>query len=170
MNIISKKYNKNKAFTLIEMIIYISLMTIISLIMVEALMIVLRSNKTSFTEINIRNSGYGAMEGMLREIYSSESIDEISNGVLQMKQNSDTNIVRFATSSASALNFYEGAGTPILVGPLTSKGILVKNLIFTKIDTGKSLAIRIQMELEAEVNGITKNEWFYSTGILRGSY
>lgn len=170
MNIISRKHNKNKAFTLIEMMIYISLMTIISLIMVEALMIVLKSNKSSFTEINIRNSGYGAMEGMLREIYSSESIDEISDGVLQMKQNSGANIVRFATSSASALNFYEGSGTPILLGPLTSKDVLVKNLIFTKIDTGKSLAVRIQMELEAEVNGITKNEWFYSTGILRGSY
>lgn len=170
MNIISRKHNKNKAFTLIEMMIYISLMTIISLIMVEALMIVLKSNKSSFTEINIRNSGYGAMEGMLREIYSSESIDEISDGVLQMKQNSGANIVRFATSSASALNFYEGSGTPILLGPLTSRDVLVKNLIFTKIDTGKSLAVRIQMELEAEVNGITKNEWFYSTGILRGSY
>jgi competence protein ComGC len=165
-----KKQNKKTGFTLVEMIIYIALMTTISLVMVEALMVVLRSNKNSFTEINIRNSGYGAMEGMLREIHSSESIDEISSGVLEMKQNSGTNIVRFATSSASALNFYEGSGTPTLIGPLTSKGVSVKNLLFTEINTGKSLAVRIQMQLEANVNGITKSEWFYSAAILRGSY
>jgi len=165
-----KKQNKTEGFTLIEMLIYVALMTTVTLIMVQSLVVVLKSNRSSFAEANIRNSGYSAMEGMLREIYSSESIDQASSGILQMKQNAGTNIVRFATSSSLALNFYEGASTPTLIGPLTSRGVLVKNLIFTQINTGKSLAVRIQMELGAIIDGQAKSEWFYSTAILRGSY
>ncbi|MFH1455081.1 MAG: prepilin-type N-terminal cleavage/methylation domain-containing protein [bacterium] len=168
----SFNFNKkdNFGFTLVEMLIYVALMTLITLVIVQALIVVLKSNRGSFAEVNLRNSGYSAMEGMLREIYSSESIDQVSGGILQMKQNSGANIVKFATSSSSVLNFYEGAGTPILVGPLTSKNILVKSLIFTQINTGKSLAVRIQMKLETTVNEQTKGEWFYGTAILRGSY
>jgi hypothetical protein len=141
-----------------------------TIIVTQSLVAVLKSNRGSFAEVNIRNSGYSAMEGILREIRSSESIDQATNGILQIKQNGGLNTVKFATSSNLTLNFYEGSSTPILVGPLTSKNILVKNLIFTKINTGKSLAVRIQMQLEISVNGITKSEWFYSTAILRGSY
>jgi Tfp pilus assembly protein PilE len=162
--------NLAHGFTLVEMIIYLALMTIITLVVVQSLIVVLKSNRSSFAEANLRNSGYSAMEGILREIYASESIDQISGGILQMKQGGGTNIVKFATSSSLALNFYEGAGTPTLAGPLTSKNILVKSLTFTQINTGKSLAVRIQMKLETTVNNITKSEWFYSTGILRGSY
>jgi competence protein ComGC len=163
-----QKNSEGTGFTLVEMLIYVALMTIITIIIVQVLMVVLKSNKISFAEINIRNSGYTAMEGMLREIYASENIATTSSGVLEMNQG--TNIVRFAVLSDLSLNFYEGAGTPILVGPLTSKGILVKSLIFTPINTGKSKAIRIQMQLESTINDQTKSNWFYGTAILRGSY
>ncbi len=159
-----------KGFTLVEMLIYVALMALITVIVTQSFVVVLKSNRISFAEINLRNSGYSAMEGMLREIYASESIATTSAGVLQMNQNGSANIVKFATSSSSALNFYEGSGTPVLVGPLTSKKVSVKNLIFTPINTGKSHAVKIQMQLESAVNGVTKSEWFYSTAILRGSY
>lgn len=176
LNIGNKKniYGKNKfcfGFTLVEMLIYIALMTLITLVMVQSFILVLKANRTSITEVNIRNSGYSAMEGMLREIYASDGIYTTSAGVLQMTQSGGTNNVKFATSSSNILNFYEGASNPpTLVGPLTSKDIVVKSLIFTPIYTGKSSAVRIQMQLSTTVNGITKTEWFYSTAILRGSY
>ena len=164
-----QKINK-KGFTLIEMLIYVGLMAVITLVIAQSLIVVLRSNRTSFAEINIRNAGYSAMEEILRQIYLSETVDQAGDGVLEMKQNSGKNVVKFLVSPDLVLNLYEGSSTPILVGPLTSKGVLVKNLIFTKIDTGKSLAIKIQMELETSVDNQIKDEWFNSTAILRGSY
>ncbi|MFA5651769.1 MAG: prepilin-type N-terminal cleavage/methylation domain-containing protein [Candidatus Paceibacterota bacterium] len=166
------KQNNNLGFTLVEMMIYVALMTIITLVVVQSLIVVLKSNRTSFAEINLRNAGYSAMESMLREIYASDSITTAS-GILQMNQG--TNIVKFATSTLSSasttLYFYEGVGTPVpTIGPLTSKSVLVKSLTFTKISTGKSYAVKIQMGLETTVNGITKSETFQSTAILRGSY
>jgi type II secretory pathway pseudopilin PulG len=161
--------DRKSGFTLVEMIMYLSLMAIITLVIVQSLVAVLKSNRGAFADINLRNAGYSAMEGMLREIYSSDSVT-LASDELQMTQG--TNIVKFATSTSATttLYFYEGVGTPVSVGPLTSKGITVKSLIFTKINTGKSQAVRIQMKLETTVNNITKSEWFYSTGILRGSY
>lgn len=157
-------------FTLIEMLIYVALMTTVMLVIVQSLIVVLKSNRNSFAEVNLRNSGYSAMETMLREIYLSESVDQTSDGILEMRQNSGANIVKFATSSDSVLNFYEGSSTPVFIGPLTSKGVLVKDLIFTQINTSKSLAVKIEMKLETAVDEQTKSEWFYSTAILRGSY
>ncbi len=163
-----------RGFTMVEMLVYLALMTIITLTVVQSLIVVLKSNRTSFAEVNLRNAGYSAMEGILREIYSSESIDLPTNSgsLLQMVQNNSATVVRFSTSSTGVLNLYEGSSssTAVFIGPLTSKGITVKSLTFTKTNTGKSLAIRIQMRLETTVNGITKSEWFYGTGILRGSY
>lgn len=162
-------YKNNRGFTLVEMILYLALMSIIALIIVQSLVAVLKSNRGAFADINLRNAGYSAMEGMLREIYSSDNITT-SGSSLQMTQG--TNIVLFATSTQASTTLYysEGVGAPVTVGPLTSKGVAVKSLTFTKINTGKSLAVRIQMKLETTVNGVTRSEWFYGTGILRGSY
>lgn len=167
-----RKFNQknNNGFTLIEMVVYIALMTVILLAIIQSLITVLKSGQISFAEINIRNSGYSAMERMIREISSSENIIQISNGSLELSKDNGGSFVKFEISPDNILNFYEGSGTPIFIGPLTLKSINVKNLIFNKIDTGKSLAVRIQMELETIVKGQTKNEWFYSTAILRGSY
>jgi len=151
-------------FTLVEMMIYVALMTIITLVVVQSLMVVLKSNRISFAEVNLRNSGYSAMEALIREINSSDSITAAS-GILVMSQ--ETNIVTFSTSSSGVLNFTDINGN---VGPLTSKNIIVKSLAFTKINTGRSEAVRIQMTLQTTVGGIVKSEDFQTTAILRGSY
>jgi type II secretory pathway pseudopilin PulG len=169
---IKKYFKKNSAFTLVEMMIYVALMALIALVVVQSLIVVLKSNRGSFAEINLRNAGYSAMEGIVREIHSSDKILTTSNAILQMYQNGGAHLVKFATSSNSALNFYQGASTSTLslVGPLTSKNILVKNLTFSPINTGRSYAVRIQMQLTTTADNQTKSAWFYDTAILRGSY
>ena len=131
------KNQNNNGFTLIEMMIYLSLMTLITLVVIQSMVVVLRSNRNSFADTNIRNAGYGAMEGMVREIRASDSIATTSDGVLIMNQSNPTaNIVQFSISSDSELNFYGGISTStmVLIGPLTPKDVLVKNLIFTPIN------------------------------------
>lgn len=171
---------KNSGFTLVEMIIYIAIMTVITIALVRSLMVVFNSNRASFADSNIRNSAYSAMENMIREIRGSQSIDMVNSvlypsqaGILQLNQvdtNGNPYIVRFSTSSLLALNFSEGSTTVSLVGPITLNGTKVMNLIFTPINTGNSQAIRIAMNLSATVNGQTRNQWFYDTVILRDSY
>lgn len=165
-----KKILTKKGFTLVEMLVYVALMTSISLIVVQSVVVVLKSNRTSFAEANLRNAGYSAMEAMIGEIRLSETIDQASDGILQMRQDNGGNIVRFATSSDMTLNFYEGSVSPSLIGPITTKNVQVKQLIFDQINSGKSLAVKIKMQLETVVDDQIKTEWFYSTVVLRGSY
>jgi len=164
--------SNTKGFTLVEMMIYLSLMTIIAIVIVHTLVVVLKSNRNSFTENIIRNAGYGAMEAMNRGIHGSDNILVISSGMLQMSQINPTKIVQFSTSSEGRLNLYEGlvSNNLSLLGPLTSKDVVVKSLIFKPISTLKSKAVRIEMNLTTTVDNQTKSEWFYNTVILRGSY
>lgn len=171
--------NKN-GFTLVEMVIYLAIMIVITIALVRSLVIVFNSNRTSFADSNLRNSAYSAMENMVREIRGSQSIDTVNSvlypsqtGALQLNQvdaSGNPYIVRFFTSSSLALNMSEGSTTASLVGPITLNGTKVMNLIFTPINTGNSQAVRIQMNLSATANGITKTDWFYDTVILRDSY
>lgn len=181
MKIFLKKNHRYKGgFTLVEMIIYLAIMTVITIALIRSLVIVLNSNRASFADSNIRNSAYSAMENMVREIRGSQSIDTVNSvlypsqtGILQLNQvdtSGNPYIVRFSTSSSLALNFSEGSTTPALAGPITLNGTKVMNLIFTKINTGNSQAVRIQMNLSATVNGQTRTQWFYDTVILRDSY
>lgn len=181
MNIFfQKKQKDNRGFTLVEMIIYLAIMTVITLALVQSLVVVFNSNSTSFADSNLRNSAYSAMEYMIREIRGAQSIDMVnsvlypsSSGILQLNLvdgSGNPYVVKFSTSSASALNFSQGSTTASFVGPVTLNGTKVTSLIFTPINTGNSQAVRIQMNLSASANGMTKTNWFYDTVILRDSY
>ena len=163
---ILKQKKQNNAFTLVEMLIYTALMAVITLVIVQSLTVLLKSNRGSFADINLRNSGYSAMEAITREIQASESVEQYSGGILSMRQDNGATTVTFSTSSGGILNLSKNSS----VGPVTLKGVRVSSLFFNKIDTGKSTAVRIQMELETDVNNLTKSEWFYGTAVLRGSY
>src|ERR1035437_162291 len=93
--ILNMKYRKisQRAFTLVEMIIYIGIMSIITIALTQSLVLVFKSNRVSFADANIRNSAYSAMEAMIREIRSSQSVDMASSvlypsstGILQLNQ------------------------------------------------------------------------------------
>jgi len=175
-----QKNTARRGFTLVEMIIYLAIMTVITVALVRSLVVVFASNRASFADSNIRNSAYSAMENMVREIRGSQSIDTVNSvlypsqsGVLQLNQvdaSGNPYIVKFATTSSLALGMSKGSTTPAFVGPITANGTKVLNLIFTPINTGRSQAVRIQMNLSASANGLTKTQWFYDTAVLRDSY
>ncbi len=167
------KQKKIQGFTLVEMMIYLALMTIIAVVIVQSIVIVLKSNRKGFAESNLRNAAYSALEAIVRELHASDSIIIATDGLLQLNQtNPIVNIVQFSTSSDARLNLFEGGSTSTLsyLGPLISKDVIVKSLIFFPINTGKSQAVKIQMNLTTTVDGQTKSEWFYDTAILKGSY
>ncbi|MBU6370675.1 MAG: prepilin-type N-terminal cleavage/methylation domain-containing protein [Patescibacteria group bacterium] len=177
-----KKFFKQKhsGFTLVEMVIYLALMTAISIVLVRSLVLVFNSNRAAFAEMNLRNAAYSAMENMVREIRGSISIDSADStlypsqaGILALNQtdgNGNPIVVEFATSSSGALDISRGAAPPALVGPVTGNGAQVAALVFTPITTKNSTAVRIALELSASVNGATQTQWFYDTAILRNSY
>ena len=55
-------------------------------------------------------------------------------------------------------------------GKLTSSSTPVSNLVFTEINTGNSLAVKINMSLQTFKDKATTTENFETVYVLRGSY
>ena len=177
-NIFNRKKSSGKfltGFALAEMLVYISIMTVISIAMIDVIVVVTRTSKQSYTYNNIKNSAISGLERVVRDTKSAISIDmgqsvlNSSNGVLFLNsKDSDGNdkTIKFYLNSQTLKVDVNGS----YVGPLTLRDTRVLSLIFTPIDTGNSKAIRIKMVIEGGAPGFVKNENFYSSVILRGSY
>ena len=103
------KQKNIQGFTLVEMMIYLALMTVIAVVIVQSIVVVLKSNRKGFAESNLRNAAYSAFERMVREIHASDSIIIASSSLLQLNQSNPTvNFVQFSTSGDGRLNLSEG--------------------------------------------------------------
>jgi hypothetical protein len=175
MNIFLFKKNNSKrkkakllmGFSLVEMLVYLGTMVVITITLVQSFIVVLKSNRVSFADSVLRNSGYLIMENVIREIRSSKDIGQCSSGVIQLIQ--DNNIVSFSIIN-NLLKLSEGSPTLIDKGFLNSKGTEVTSISCDSINTTKSKAIKIKLILKTKIGGQEKSESFYSTVILRGSY
>lgn len=149
-------------FSLVEMLVYLGIMVVITITLVQSFIVVLKSNKVSFADSVLRNSGYLIMENIIREARSSENIQ--CNSGIQFIQGG--NLILFSISN----NLLKLSENSVDKGFLNSKGTEVLLLSCIPINTGKSKAVKIKLILNTEIGGQEKNESFYSTVILRGSY
>ena len=122
----------------------------------------------------ISDSSANAFERMGREIRNSESIDTgnstfgVSPGVLTLNSTDESGSItrEFYVLDGRVRVKEDGVDT----GPLTVESVEVVSLVFTRIVSDISEAVKIEMTLEV-VNGVdTKSENFYLTVVLRGSY
>jgi len=170
MIIFPNNTKKGKGFSLVEMVIYLSIMTVITLVIVQSIVIILRSNKQSFNNNVIENSAVSVLERIKRETRRAREVDllnsNLSLGQLQMnvfEEDGNLSTAKIVLDEHGKVEVYEG-GT--LMGPLTVSGATVTTLSFTLIQTEKSEAIRTTLVIKSG----DKTGTFYSTEILRGSY
>jgi len=177
MNIFFSKKNK-KGFALVEMMVYLAIMTVVTIAMVNVVIVVIKSNKESFIDNNIKNSALSGLERIVRETRSASNIDygqsvfNNSNGVLVLNstdQSGNPEVIKFYINSQILKVDVSGA-SPSTGGILTLKGTRVTSLIFKPINTSNSKAVKIEMVIESGEPSSVKTENFYSTVILRGSY
>lgn len=176
-----KKLKSNQfGFSLIEVIVYVGLFSLISTTTIAMLF----QTVTAFTNLrisrDINDSAVKIMERMTRDIRSANSIDQ-SNSIF------DTNPGKLTieTMSASgtpmtiqyvmvgnALHLYEGASVPSLVdrGSLLSSQTSISGVLFSYIGSGTTEAIKIDLHITASRAKNSATEHFYDTIILRGSY
>jgi type II secretory pathway pseudopilin PulG len=164
----TKKHTKG--FSLVEMVVYVSILAVVFVIVVNTLLIVSRSYSSIKISLDINNSATVSMERIISEIRKANSVNLVQSTF-------DSNPGRLV------LNTVDNVGLPLIVdfyleddtlklkegglfsGDLTD-GVDVTNLVFRRISNDTSEAVKIEMELS---NG-SKNKVFYNTAVLRGSY
>lgn len=161
--------------SLIETLIYVSILVVIITVLIASLVVLARSYRQVSVSQTLESSALLALDRITSTLRSGESIDLInttlnsSAGVLTINARSTSSapyVARFFVSNGVVYMSING----VTEGQLTSSSTQVISLMFRHIDTPVSDAIRTEITIEADVNGETKTENFYTTTILKNSY
>ncbi|MCX6701944.1 MAG: prepilin-type N-terminal cleavage/methylation domain-containing protein [Candidatus Zambryskibacteria bacterium] len=166
---------KNKGFSLVEMLLYISILTVILTVIANALYSLNRSYRVIQSAEIIESSAITSLDRMVREIRDASSVDNLqstfntSPGVLTLNTTDDSGAnmtIQFFVSNQIVRVKENGVD----IGPLTDFSTRVTNLVFRFITTAQSKALKIEMTIESGQGLNYKSKKFYSTAVLRGSY
>jgi Tfp pilus assembly protein PilW len=164
-----------KGMTLVEMLVYTTLFVIIAGSVVYTLIALGGAYRSLQSSQAISSSAQVALERMTRDIRSSTSVDlgvstlGSSPGTLQLNTldiNGNPTTVRFSVSG-DVLRVSEAG---VDQGPLTVASAEVTSLVFRRIATLKSEAVKIEMTIGSGEGPAHAEKTFYSTVVLRGSY
>jgi Tfp pilus assembly protein PilE len=164
-----------KGFSLVEMIVYIAILTLLVGVMLASLRSVVVTYRHIKISRAIETSALTALERITREIKNGQSIT-LAQSVFGTASSSITIVGKDTLETAKTSYIYLQNGVlkiregGVEKGQLTSSTTQVTNFTLRLVDQTASDAIKIEMSLQAGAGDFIKNETFYSTAILRGSY
>lgn len=153
------------------MLVYVALLTIILIALVNMLLGMSRAYGFLKLSRHLQTSAIVAVDRIVRDVRNAQSINvagstfDSSPGVLTINTTTLAGV-------AQTFQYYISGGVihvkqdGVDLGPLTLPDVTVDSLIFRKIETGISQAVKIEMTLTAG----TRTANFYDTAILRSSY
>ncbi len=164
------KSNYTKGYSLIELLVYITLFITISLVVMQSLLYAMKTYSNARTYRSIQQNAELAMERITREIRQADTISVTGNvfgsspGTLVISGIND-----LGNSFTDSITVAGGAvqiTTNSVASTLTSSEVIVNDLTFWNISAAASDAIKLKMTLSTtRPPVITKS--FYTTVILR---
>lgn len=174
-SIFNIQYSARRGFTMVEMVIYIAFFAMLSVLSVNATILVMKSFYTLRITQNISQSATTAMERMSREIRNAYDVDTLNSTLAPTSPGRLTLLTKDASGNPSSVEFYvTGSQLNMKVGgidkgSLMTKSVTLTNLVFYSISTTNSKAVKIEMSLRDSRSDIVKTVKFYDTIVLRGS-
>lgn len=166
-----------KGFTLVETLIYMAILVVMLAAIVNSVLVLTTHYRSVKNTREMEDSAITAFERMTRDIRDADGY-VASSTVLNVANGSLSLIEQDVASGQSTTTDYYVEDSHIMVrengvvlGPLTKDSIEATSLIFRRIDTGNSIAFKIELSVQtnqAAPNVVSKN--FYSTVVMRGSY
>lgn len=166
-----KKIRYNQGFSLLEMLVYVTILAMLMVIVVTVLTSVTKSYASLKASKNLNHAAVVSLERMTREIrganslVTASSVLDASPGKIYLQGEGTDSIEFYLDSGVLKMNM-----NGVYEGPLTSDETTVTDLVFTHSSTDESEAVRIDMTIESGTGDKMKTERFYSTVVLRGSY
>lgn len=171
-SVINKRVaEQRKGFTLVEMLVYVGLMVVVLVALVNMLLSMSKAYGYLKYSKHLQTSAVTSLDRMVRDIRNAVSVN-VAQSTLDSSPGVLTINTTTVSGTAQTFKYYISGGAVKVVqdgadlGPLTLPDVTVNSLIFRKIETGISQAIKIELTLTAG----TRTANFYDTAILRGSY
>jgi len=161
---------KNKGFSLIEILFYVSIFAILSLVVINSMVVMTKAFRETTINRDIMQAG-NIMERISRDIRQSNTILSMNvNGTnLELNTLNQAQVyepVKFMYSGTD-IQVYENN---VFIGNLNSPDIAVTTLTFDPILNTVAGAVKMSMTVRSNHYGSTRAEDFYNTVILRGEY
>ncbi|MFA6463549.1 MAG: prepilin-type N-terminal cleavage/methylation domain-containing protein [Candidatus Paceibacterota bacterium] len=169
---IKNKYS-SRGFSLVEVIVYIALLSILIGAITWSLGSVLHSYNKMKDERALESSAIISMDRMIKEIRNSKSVDlahsatSTSDGYLTLNgydSNGSSTVIKFYRSN-NRIYIDQGG---VQLGPLTLENIEVPSLVFRYFTNASSTGVKIELGLQSSSS--TLINYFYDSAILRNSY
>lgn len=160
-------------YSLVEMIIYVTLLTLVSFIVVQTILSFTSSYSDMTLMRKIEHSGLSAMERMTYSIRRAAVVDSINSsfvtspGVLMLTHNLTTTPVNTKFYIDNGILKMDIGG--VYYGPLTTSDVFVTNFTVNKFDSSISSAIKIDITIQSTLGNTTKSKTYHSLVVLRGS-
>lgn len=162
---------KNRGYTLVEAIIYVSILSIFFIVIINSLLSFTRPYKEILVLRTIERSGLESMEKMAREIRAATTID-LGNSTFGVDPGELT-LISNVNGVSTSTNFFVENGilrayvNGVYLGPLTNSTTTVSSLIFRRLSNSVSEAVKIDMTIQMSFGSVTKSKSYHSTVILK---
>jgi prepilin-type N-terminal cleavage/methylation domain-containing protein len=161
-----------RGFSLVEMIIYVSILAIISVVVVNTILSFTGSYRDLRALRALDHASIGAMERMTRDIRASSSVTTAQSTL----GSSPGALTLVATSGgvSTTTKFYIQNGVlrvdvnSVYSGPLTLSSTTVTSLIFNTLTSTVSTGVKVDMTIQSTDGIATRTKTYHSTVILRG--
>lgn len=166
---IQKKASQN-GYSLIEMLIYVSILSLFLVSVVDMTMSIARSYRSIRSLRAIESAATGSFERITRDVRAAQSVSIASSsfsvhpGVLVLIQGSTT--TEFSLQN-KILKVRENGGTAL---PLTSAEVGVSRLVFYATSSAFSTIVRIEMDIESGTSTAYRQKSFFDSVVTRGSF
>lgn len=163
-------------FSVMEMLIYIAILAVISVLAVNSILIIIKSFNQYRLLRFINAAGQMSMERIIREIRLAGDIDETGSVFDIHPGRLKLNTVDPDTETSTTMEFFVSSDVLMLKKgetnaiPLTSDNVSLANLTFRKISASSAKAVKIEMEIRSENGDFSKAEKFNNGAVLRKSY
>lgn len=170
------KLKEKKGFSLLESLFYISAFIVILGIVINGTFLMLNVYSSIKISENINKTAIDILERMTKEIRGAKSINtersvfNSDDGVLSLNLNEDLvspSKIEFFLENG-ILKFNKDFSSTSF--NLSSNNVFVKKMNFKVVDSGISKLIKIELEIESQYKEKIKDETFYDSIVMRGSY
>lgn len=171
----TKPTNFHNGFSLVEMIIYACILSVLTIVTVNGAFSSIRTFAEFRVFRDLNSSATSLMERMTREIRAAHSIDAGQSAfganpgrltlIAKDSSGADTSVEFYVENNA--LKIKEGG---VLMGALTSSTAAITNFTVRSLSNANSAAIKAEIGLTATRGEISKSGNYYTTILLRGSY
>ena len=166
-----KYSSKNSGISLMETVIYAALVSVLSILVVQAILSLTDAFRAIRITRELSSSGLGALDRLGREIRLADSVNDgsIWNATSsKLVLDYAGSITKEFSLADGALHLFENSEDS---GPLTSANVEVTNFYVEQATTTSKTAIRISLTLIDKRSLINqKTVTFYTAASMRGLY